>query len=127
VALPNSNTDARSCIRHARNAMRKVRELLLHPSEENAEQAAGLLRDAEIQLGCARAAYQDTGGSRRDPEVQKLLADLQAEIAVLAQFFAEADKLLAGWLYSISTRQAGYTTEGQAAPLVLLKKVSVEG
>jgi len=126
VALPNINTDARSCIRDARAAMRKVRELLLRPSEDNADQAAALLRDAEIQLGCARAAYQATGGGR-DPEAQKLLAELQAEIAVLAQFFADADKLLAGWLYSIGARQAGYTTEGQPAPLVLLKKVSVEG
>jgi hypothetical protein len=106
--------------------MRAVKQLLLQPSERNAEECAALLRQVEIQLGCAVAIVK-AGGAGPSKGVQSILEDMQGEIAVLAEFLAEADKLLAGWLRAISSRQSGYTTRGQAAPLVLLKKVSVEG
>jgi hypothetical protein len=106
--------------------MRQVKQLLSQPSEKNAEDAAGLLREVEIQLGCAVAMVQ-ARGVESGSEIRSALEGMQGEIAVLAQFFAEADKLLSGWLRTLSSRQSGYTTEGRAAPLVLLKKVSVEG
>ena len=106
--------------------MREVKQLLSQPSEGNAEECAALLRQVEIQLGCAVAIFK-TRGREPSVETQSILEAMQGEIAVLAQFLAEADKLLAGWLRAISSRQSGYTTEGRAAPLVLLKKVSVEG
>ncbi len=100
--------------------------MLSQPSEENSETSAALLREVEIQLGCA-VAILNKQGYTPDPEIRSTLEGLQGEIAVLAQFFAEANKLLAAWLQSIGSRQAGYTTEGRAAPLLLVKKVSVEG
>jgi hypothetical protein len=106
--------------------MRVVKQLLSEPSEQNAEECAALLRQVEIQLGCAVAIVK-ASGSGPSVEIQSILEVMQGEIAVLAQFLAEADKLLSGWLRAISSRQSGYTTRGQAAPLVLLKKVSVEG
>jgi hypothetical protein len=106
--------------------MREVKQLLSQPSEGNAEECAALLRQVEIQLGCAVAIFK-TRGPEPSVETQSILEAMQGEIAVLAQFLAEADKLLAGWLRAISSRQSGYTTEGRAAPLVLLKKISVEG
>jgi hypothetical protein len=106
--------------------MRQVRQLLSHPSEQNGESSAALLREVEIQLGCAVAILK-TRGSGPSREIQSAMEGMQGEIAVLAQFFAEADKLLAGWLRVLSSRQSGYTTQGGAAPLVLLKKLSVEG
>jgi ABC-type microcin C transport system duplicated ATPase subunit YejF len=106
--------------------MRAVKQLLSQPSEQNAEECAALLRQVEIQLGCAVAMVK-ASGSGPSVEIQSILEVMQGEIAVLAQFLAEADKLLSGWLRAISSRQSGYTTRGQAAPLVLLKKVSVEG
>lgn len=118
--------DARDCIREASRIVRRVKQLLSQPSEPNAEESAGLLREAEIQLGCACAIYQ-TRGSKPDREIQSTLETLQAEIAGLAQFFSAADKFLGGWVRAIGSRQAGYTTRGQAAPLVLMKKVSMEG
>jgi hypothetical protein len=104
----------------------EIKQLLLQPSERNAEECAALLRQVEIQLGCAVAIVRARGAGP-SAEIQSILEAMQGEIAVLAQFLAEADKLLAGWLRAISSRQSGYTTAGQAAPLVLLKKVSVEG
>jgi hypothetical protein len=106
--------------------MREVKQLLSQPSERNAEECSALLRQVEIQLGCAVAILK-TRGREPSVEIRSILEGMQAEIAVLAQFLAEADKLLAGWLRVISSRQSGYTTDGRAAPLVLLKKVSVEG
>ncbi|HLK21803.1 MAG TPA: hypothetical protein VKT81_22795 [Bryobacteraceae bacterium] len=106
--------------------MREVKTLLAQPSEQNAEECAALLRQVEIQLGCAVAIFKRRG-SQPSVEIQSILETMQGEIAVLAQFLTEADKLLSGWLQAISTRQSGYTTEGRAAPLVLLKKLSVEG
>src|SRR5450755_1596570 len=124
--VPTTSGDARECIRAARANMRHVKQLLSQPSEQNAEESAALLRQVEIQLGCAVAILKSRGA---EPAVgiQSTLEGMQGEIAVLAQFFAEADKLLAGWLHALSSRQSGYTTQGRAAPLVLLKKVSVEG
>jgi hypothetical protein len=52
---------------------------------------------------------------------------MQRDVAVLAQFFAEADKLFAGWLFAIRANREGYTGQGLAAPLVLVNKVSWRG
>jgi hypothetical protein len=106
--------------------MRQVKQLLAKPSGENAEESAALLREVEIQLGCAVAIVKKRGPEPA-PEIQSALEGMQGEIAVLAQFFAEADKLLTGWLRVLASQQSGYTTGGRAAPLVLLKKLSVEG
>jgi hypothetical protein len=134
VEVPPTHGDhARECIRAARANMREVKQLLSQHSdhagqnaEQNAEACAALLRQVEVQLGCAVAIFK-TRGSQPSAEIQSILEAMQGEIAVLAQFLAEADKLLAGWLRALSSRQSGYTMEGRSAPLILLKKVSVEG
>jgi len=53
--------------------------------------------------------------------------ELQNEVAVLAAFFAGAGKMLSGWLDAVRSRRGGYTERGQAAPLTLVRKLSVEG
>src|SRR5277367_1237965 len=119
VEVPTTSGDARECIRSARANMRAVKQLLSQPSVRNAEECAALLRQVEIQLGCAVAIFK-TRGSQPSVEIQSILEAMQGEIAILAQFLAEADKLLSGWLEALSSRHSGYTTEGRAAPLVLL-------
>jgi hypothetical protein len=118
--------DARECIYSAKEQMREVRGLLSKPSSENAERSAELLREIEVQLGCA-AAILKRNGTRLDLETRSEVEDLQSQVAVLAQFFAEADQLLSNWLRVVRTRRAGYTGQGQAAPLVLVNKLTVEG
>ena len=118
--------DARECIRAAKAQMREVRDLLSKPSTESAERSAALLRDLEVQLGCT-AAILKKNGTRLDLEMRSEVEDLQDQVAVLAQFFAEADQLLSNWLRVIRTKRAGYTEQGQAAPLVLVSKLTVEG
>lgn len=118
--------DVRECIRAAKASMRDVRDLLRQPSVENADRSAAMLREIEVLLGCAAAILQKSG-ARPDQAMRSEVEDLQEQVAVLAQFFAEADKLLSNWLHAVRTRRGGYTGEGQAAPLVLVNRLTVEG
>lgn len=122
----NAYGDARECIHTAKAQMREVRDLLSNPSIESADRSATLLRQIEIQLGCA-AAILKLRGTPLDLEMRSEVEELQGQVAVLAQFFAQADQLLSNWLRLVRTRRAGYTENGQAAPLVLVNKLTVEG
>lgn len=118
--------DARECLQAARQSMRQVKRLLSQPSAEGTDESAALLRDIEVQLGCVAAILRQNG-SKPDSELRSGVEELQEEVAVLARYFAEADKLFSGWLNAVRSRRGGYTERGQAAPLMLVKKLSVEG
>ncbi len=118
--------DAREFLHAARASMRQVKRLLTQPSAEAADESAALLRDVEVQLGCVAAILRQNG-ARPDIEIRAGVEELQSEVAVLASFFAGADKMLSSWLDAVRSRRGGYTDRGQAAPLVLVRKLSVEG
>lgn len=118
--------DAKEYLRAARASMRQVKRLLSQPSFEAADESAALLRDVEVQLGCV-AAILRRNGAKPGVEIRAGVEELQGEVAVLAAFFAGADKMLSGWLDGIRSRRGGYTESGQAAPLRLVRKLSVEG
>jgi hypothetical protein len=118
--------DARECLRAARVNMRQVKQLLANPSRETADESAALLRDVEIQLGCVDAILRQNG-VKPSSEIREGVEELQREVAVLGAFFGGANKMLSGWLDAIRSRRGGYTRRGEAAPLVLVKKLSVEG
>ncbi len=118
--------DVRECLREARASMREVKKLLAQPSAEAADQSAILLRDVEVQLGCAAAVLRKNG-LKPDASIRAGVEELQSEVAVLANFFSGADRMLTHWLEAVRTRRGGYTERGQAAPLTLVRKVSVEG
>ena len=117
---------ARECLQAARVSMRQVKRLLSQPSSEAADESAALLRDVEVQLGCVAAILRQDD-AKPDAEIRSGVEELQSEVAVLATFFAGADKMLSGWLDAVRTRRGGYTDRGQAAPLTLVRKLSVEG
>jgi hypothetical protein len=125
--VPAQYGDVRECVRAARFNLDKVKQLLARPSVESGEESAAVLREIEVQLGCAVAILQSGGSAQPDPETRSLLQELQREVAVLAQMFGEADLLFTVWLRAIQSKRAGYTGQGQAAPLVLVSKVSLEG
>ncbi len=118
--------DARECLHAARQSMRQVKRLLSQPSAQAADESATLLREVEVQLGCVAAILRQNG-AQPDAELREGVEELQDEVAVLARFFAEADKLFSGWLNAVRSRKGGYTERGHAAPLMLVKKLSVEG
>lgn len=117
---------ARECLLAARERMREVKALLATPSAEAADESSALLRDVEVQLGCV-SAFLRQNSSKPDVEFRATILELQDEVALLSRYFAEADRLFSGWLDAVRTRRGGYTSRGQAAPLVLVKKISVEG
>ena len=116
----------REHLRAAKAGMRQVKGLLAQPSPENADQAAAILREVEVQLGCAVAILEKTA-LHPVGEFRSALEELQGEVATLARFLSGADKLFSDWLRAVQTRRGGYTHRGQAAPLVLVNKVTVEG
>lgn len=118
--------NAKECLQAAQAGMRQVKRLLSQPSVEAADESAALLRDVEVQLGCV-AAILRKNGAKPDAEIRAGVDALQSEVAVLAAFFTGADKMLSGWLNAVRSQRGGYTERGQAAPLVLVKKLSVEG
>jgi hypothetical protein len=118
--------DASECLQAARVGMRQVKSLLTRPSTESADESAALLRDVEVQLGCVAAMLRQNG-SKPDGEIRGGVEELQDEVAVLATFLSQADQMLTGWLHAVRSRNGGYTQHGQAAPLMLVKKLSVEG
>jgi hypothetical protein len=122
----NQSSDAGECLRAARASMRQVKRLLSAPSAEAADESAALLRDVEVQLGCVAAILRRNGG-KPQADIRAGVEELQTEVAALAAFFAGADKMLSGWLDAIRSRRGGYTERGQAAPLTLVRKLSVEG
>ena len=122
----NEYGDARECLQAARASMREVKRLLAKPSMEAADESAALLRDVEVQLGCVAAILRQNT-AKPHAEIRAGIEELQTEVAALAAFFDGADRMLSGWLNAIRTRRGGYTERGQAAPLILMRKVSVEG
>ncbi len=118
--------DARECLQVARASMRQVKKLLSQPSAEAADESAELLRNVEVQLGCVAAILRQNGG-KPDADIRSGVEELQNEVAVLASFLAGADKMLSGWLDAVRSRRGGYTDRGQATPLTLVRKLSVEG
>jgi len=118
--------DVRECLHAARTSLREIRKLLSHPSPESADRSAALLRDVEVQLGLVAAMLRGPA-AEPDRDIRSMVEELQEEVGVLAKILADADKLLTGWLGAIRTRRGGYTGNGQAAPLVLVKKLTVEG
>jgi len=118
--------DARECIRAAKTGIRRVNQLLAYPDSESAEESAAIFREMEVQLGCA-AAILRSSRSKPDVELRAEVEELQDQVAILARFLMEADKLLSGWLRAVRAKRGGYTDRGQAAPLVLMNKLTVEG
>lgn len=118
--------DVGECIQAARASIRHVNHLLVRSSTETAEQTVSILREVEVQLGCAAAILKMTG-SKPELELRSEIEDLQDQVAVLSRFLGEADKLFSGWLHAVRTRRGGYTEQGRAAPLVLVNKLTAEG
>jgi len=117
--------DIGECIRAARASMRQVNQLLVRSSAESADQTSTILREVEVQLGCAAAILKSTG-SKPDSKLRSEIEELQDQVAVLSRFLGETDKLLSGWLRAVGTRRGGYTDQGRAAPLVLVNKLRAE-
>jgi len=126
VQVPAQYGDARACIQAARRNLEQVKQILAHPSVEAGESSAAILREVEVQLGSIAALWKSKG-SQSDPELRLALEGIKREVALLAELFAQADRLFQDWIGAIESKRSGYNGRGQAAPLVLVSQVSLEG
>ena len=126
VEVPAQYGDARECLEAARRNLEQVRQLLKRSSVESAEASAAILREVEVQLGCIAALWRSQGANG-DPELRASLEGIQREVAFLAEFFAQTERFFQGWIGAVEGKRSGYNGHGQAAPLVLINQVNLEG
>lgn len=126
MEVPAEYGDARGCIEAAQRNLEQVKQLLARPSVEAAEASAAILREVEVQLGCIAAIWKSQGVNA-DPRLRLALEGIKREVALLAELFAQTDRLFQGWIGAIQSKRSGYNGRGQTAPLVLVNRVSLEG
>jgi len=114
------------CIRAARAAVAEVIERLNVPTEENGGRCGDLLVEVERQLQSAAGLLRQVEDPR-NPGLRHDVERLRIEIRTLARTLAESDRLVSGWVRRLGIRTGGYTEQGAAAPLVLIKKVNIAG
>jgi hypothetical protein len=126
LEIPNQYGDVAECMQAARANLERVRKLLTPPSAEAVDAAAAILREVEVQLGCVSALWKSEH-SRRDPKLKPVLEEIRKDVAVLAEFFSQTERLFDGWIRAIQTKRGGYDKQGHAAALILVNQVNVEG
>lgn len=117
---------AAECIRFARKNLSEVKDLLVRPTRENGERSGELLREVEVQLGCAAALLRSAPG-KADPAIVAEIHELKRQTEMLVMLFGETDRLLSNWASRVLVHRNGYTERGGAAPLFLVSKTSAEG
>ena len=117
---------AAECVRFARQNLSQVKDMLSRPSRENGERSGELLREVEVQLGCA-AAFLRSAPDQADPKMITDIHELKRQTESLVVLFAETHRLLATWASRVLVNRNGYTEYGGAAPLFLVGKTSAEG
>ena len=118
--------NAAECIRFARQNLADVKALLSRTTRENGERSGDLLREVEVQLGCA-AAFLRSAPEKTDPRIVSEIHELKRQTESLVVLFAETNRVLAGWASRVLVNRNGYTEHGGAAPLFLVGKTSAEG
>jgi len=126
VEIPKQYGDVAECMRAARHNLDRVRKLLTQPSSESVDAAAAILREVEVQLGCICVLWK-AERSKADPALKSILEDIRRDVAVLAEFFSQAERLFDGWLGAIQSKRGGYNKQGHAAALILVNQVNLEG
>lgn len=126
VEIPKQYGDVSECMHAARANLDRVRKLLAHPSAESVDMAAAILREVEVQLGCISVLWK-TDHSKRDPKLKSVLEEIRKDVAILAEFFSQAERVVDGWIRAIQTKRGGYNKQGHAAALILVNQVDLQG
>ena len=113
-------------IQAARKNLAEVKTLLSRPTTESVQDSGDLMREVEVQLGCAVAILR----SSQQRAAATLIAEIQelkSQTEFLALLVAETNRFLSGWVSRVLISRNGYTDRGAAAPLFLVRKTSAEG
>src|SRR5580693_6860836 len=111
VEIPKQYGDAVECMHAARRNLDRVRKLLTQPSTQSVDEAATILREVEVQLGCICVLWK-AERSQADPALKPMLEDIRREVAMLAEFFSQAERLFDGWIGAIRSKRGGYNKQG---------------
>ena len=117
---------AAECVGCARQNLSEIKALLARPTPENGERSGELLREVEVQLGCA-AAFLRSMPQAADAAMIREIHELKRQTETLVVLFGETNRFLAAWASSVLVHRNGYTDRGGAAPLFLVGKTSAEG
>jgi hypothetical protein len=118
--------NAAEYIQAARKNLAEVKTLLSRPTTESVQDSGDLMREVEVQLGCAVAILR----SSKQRAAATLIAEIQElkhQTEFLALLVAETNRFLSGWVSRVLISRNGYTDRGAAAPLFLVRKTSAEG
>jgi|SRR5689334_20001526 len=118
--------NAAEYIRAARKNLAEVKTLLSQPTTESVQNSGDLMREVEVQLGCAVAILR----SSKQRAASTLIAEIQElkrQTEFLVLLVAETNRFLSGWMSRVLISRNGYTERGSAAPLFLVRKTSAEG
>ena len=96
------------------------------PDQLVIEKVGDLMREVEVQLGCAVAILR----SSKQRAAATMIAEIQElkhQTEFLVLLVAETNRFLSGWVSRVLISRNGYTDRGAAAPLFLVRKTSAEG
>jgi|SRR5579871_1918689 len=113
------------CVRSAHKNLAEVKILISRPTRENADKSGDLLREVEVQLGCA-AVFLGSAPERPDPGLVKEIHELKRQTEFLVALFGETNRFLSAWAGRVLVQRNGYTERGAAAPLFLVPRTSAE-
>lgn len=114
------------CIRAARTGVAETMRQLSAATADGGERCGDLLGEVGRQLQSAALLLQVMDGPH-NADFRRGVEQLRREIKALARTLTESDRLISGWVRRVAVKNGGYTEQGASAPLVLIKKVSVEG
>jgi hypothetical protein len=119
-------TGPAECIRAARAGVAEIVRQLGASTVEGVERCGDLLDEVGQRLQSAAGMLRGMQGPH-NAAFRREVEQLHREVKTLARTLVESDRLISGWVRRVAVKNGGYTEKGASAPLVLIKKVSVEG
>ena len=113
-------------IQAARKNLAEVKKLLSRPTGDSVQNSTDRMREVEVQLGCAVAILRSSR-ERAATNLVTELQDLKEQTQFLSQLVGETNRFLSGWVNRVMISRNGYTERGDAAPLFLVRKTTLEG
>jgi hypothetical protein len=113
-------------LRAAQASAERARRLLLFPSLANLDNSRPLLEKACANL----QQLQRSVGEQSEARKQELLAGLRKlrlTVRRVAALIEGAGRFHAGWLQVLAATTDGYTRDGEPAPPVPVRSLSMEG
>jgi hypothetical protein len=112
----------------ARAALTEIRRMLMAPKPENIESCCGELKRAIAFVQRLTGLAIETNESvRRREELRVEAEELRRELAQAGRLLHQAGGFYLGWARLLLAAGEAYTPDGEATPLPVVRRLSVEG